>query len=122
MKHLVNWIEIPVTDMERAKHFYSVILDMSMEEMTMGDLTYAFLVCEDQYNCGALVQGDAYVPSSVGIVVYLNGGEDLDLILSKVNSAGGNVTLPKTFLSDMAGYVGMFIDTEGNRIGVQSMK
>jgi predicted enzyme related to lactoylglutathione lyase len=55
------------------------------------------------------------------LLIYLNGGEDLNGILAQVNDNGGSVMMPKTFLSDMAGYIAIIMDTEGNRIGVQSM-
>jgi predicted enzyme related to lactoylglutathione lyase len=41
---------------------------------------------------------------------------------SRVVPAGGRVVLEKTFLADEAGYLGMFFDTEGNKIGLQSPK
>ncbi|MCX7711102.1 MAG: VOC family protein [Clostridia bacterium] len=122
MKHLLNWVEIPVLDMERAKKFYSAILDISFQDMPLEDMLYAFFPSEDQYNSGALVQSPFYKPCAEGVLIYLNGGEDLNIVLEKVNKAGGNVVMPKTLISDMAGYAGMFIDTEGNRIGVHSMK
>jgi predicted enzyme related to lactoylglutathione lyase len=37
-------------------------------------------------------------------------------------AAGGQVIMEKSFLSDVTGYIGLFIDREGNRIGIQSMK
>ena len=122
MKHLINWIEIPVTDMQRAKRFYSSILETAFQDMAIGDINYAFFPSEDQYNAGALAQGPFYKPGSDGTLIYLNGGDDLTTVLLKINEAGGNVIMPKTLISDMAGYAGMFIDTEGNRIGVHSMQ
>lgn len=121
MKHLFNWVEIPVLDMKRAKTFYSTILETSLQDATIGDIEYAIFSTEDHFNKGALAYGMFYKPSSDGVVIYLNGGDDLDAILSKVNRSGGNVIVPKTFLADVAGYIGMFIDSEGNRIGIQSM-
>ena len=44
------------------------------------------------------------------------------MILSRVKSAGGSVALKKTFLGDQAGYIGMFMDSEGNRIGLHNPK
>lgn len=121
MKHLLNWVEIPVVSLERAKAFYSTVLDMPLEEMQMGQLRYALFSVEDSFNNGALVQGPGYTPGNVGPVVYLNGGDDLSMILNKVEGAGGSIIMAKTHLSDMAGYIALFTDTEGNRIGVQSM-
>jgi predicted enzyme related to lactoylglutathione lyase len=122
MKHLLNWIEIPVTDLERAKKFYGKILETSFQDVEIGEIKYAFFDSEDQFNNGALAQGSYYNPGPDGVLIYLNGGEDLNIVISKVNAAGGDVIMSKTLISDMAGYAGMFIDTEGNRIGVHSMK
>jgi uncharacterized protein len=121
MKHLLNWIEIPVIKMERAKKFYSTILGITIEDMPMDGMEYAIFTTDDPYNSGALVQGEYYKPSADGVLIYLNGGEDLNGILAQVNDNGGSVMMPKTFLSDMAGHIAIFMDTEGNRIGIQSM-
>ena len=40
-------------------------------------------------------------------------------ILEKVTVAGGTVVMEKTWLSREAGYAGVFIDCEGNSIGLQ---
>lgn len=119
MKHLVNWIEIPVTDMNRAIKFYSAILGVEFFQMPLGNNEYALFPCDDKHNTGALAKGGDYKPSANGITIYLDGGKDLSTILSKVNKAGGSVLLEKTFLGDQAGYVGLFLDSEGNKIGLQ---
>jgi Predicted enzyme related to lactoylglutathione lyase len=121
MKHLVNWVEIPVKDMNRAVTFYSTILACEFQQMEMGGNKYAFFPTEDRFNTGALVQGEYYSPSADGVQIYLYGGTDLSTILSKVPTAGGQVVMEKMHLSDEAGYVGMFIDSEGNKIGLQHM-
>jgi len=69
---------------------------------------------------GAIVESnDQSVPSS-GTLVYLNGGEDLSVPLSKVESAGGKITLAKTAIGDN-GFMAHFIDTEGNKLALHSM-
>jgi predicted enzyme related to lactoylglutathione lyase len=122
MKHLINWVEIPAKDFKRAVKFYSVIFnDITFNEMPMGDAHYALFPSEDKFNAGAIVQGPHHIPSSDGIVIYFDGGKDMNTILMKVENAGGEVIMPKTFLGGQAGYVGMFIDTEGNKIGLQHL-
>ena len=69
---------------------------------------------------GAIVTGVGCVPSEVGPLIYLNGGEDLNNVLSKVNEAGGRVVMEKTFLGESAGYFALFIDSEGNRLALHS--
>lgn len=70
---------------------------------------------------GGIVQGDGFEPSTKGTLVYLNGGEDLSVPLSKVENAGGKIIMPKTAIG-ANGFMAQFIDTEGNRIALHSMK
>ena len=69
---------------------------------------------------GALITGEGYVPSQEGVVVYLNGGDDLNTVLSKVEDAGGKVAMPKTDIGEN-GFVAYMIDPEGNKVGLHSM-
>jgi predicted enzyme related to lactoylglutathione lyase len=69
---------------------------------------------------GALVQSDMHVPSSEGAVIYLNGNPDLQEVLSKVESAGGQIVMPKTQISQDVGYMAFFTDTEGNKVALHS--
>jgi len=52
--------------------------------------------------------------------VYLNGNPDLQLVLDRVETAGGKIVLPKTLIDQNAGYMSFVIDTEGNRVGIHS--
>ena len=120
MKHLINWVEIPATDLPRARTFYNTILGgIEFQEMEMNGTKYALFPSEDKFNSGALVQGEYYKPSSDGITIYLDGGKDMNTILAHVEKAGGEIIMPKTYTGKEAGYVGMLIDSEGNKIGLQ---
>ena len=120
MEHLVNWIEIPVSDLNRAVKFYTAILDVTgFTRMEMGGNDYALFPTNDRFNAGTLVKGDFYKPSADGVTIYLDGGNDLSVVLNRVAKAGGTVVMEKTFLGNEAGHVGMFIDSEGNKIGLQ---
>lgn len=121
MDHLSNWIEIPVTDMKRAQRFYGGLLGVALNEMQLGGNDYALFELKDRFNTGCLVKGKGYVPSKQGVVVYLDGGDDLSAVLARVAKAGGKVLLEKTFLSKEAGHIAYFVDTEGNKIGLHSM-
>jgi len=118
----VNWVEIPVLNFERAKEFYSRIYEYEMFENTMASGRMGFLPMdpEAQGVGAAIVQGQGYVPSSLGAKVYLNGGKNLDKILERINIAGGEVITNKTKISDEIGYFAVFRDTEGNHISLHS--
>lgn len=50
-------------------------------------------------------------------MAYLNGGDDLEAPLSRVEMAGGKVLVPKTSLGPN-GFMAQFLDTEGNRVAL----
>jgi len=58
---------------------------------------------------------------SVGLRVYLNANPDVQRILDKAQAAGGQIMVPKTEISPEYGHMAIFIDTEGNRIGLHSV-
>ncbi len=120
MANALNWFEIPVSDMDRALKFYNTILGAEMSTMeAMPGFTMAMFPAEDGVG-GALLQGDGYVPSTEGAVVYLNGGENLSTVLDKVEGAGGSVAVPKMDIGEN-GFIAFFMDTEGNKVGLHSM-
>lgn len=124
MTHMLNWFEIPVENMHRAKKFYEEILDIQLKDVDLDDGNeYAFFPIEwTKAISGSLTKGKDYVPSKQGVTIYLNGGDNCDEILKRVEKAGGKVVVPKTKVSDEFGYFGMIIDTEGNKLGIQSMQ
>ncbi len=119
-QNALNWFEIPVENFDRAKTFYGTILASDIHEESMGDFKMGFLPMGKEGVGGAIVQGDGCVPSNSGTMVYLNGGEDLGTILSKVESAGGSIVSPKTLITEEIGYMAVFNDTEGNRVALHS--
>ena len=70
---------------------------------------------------GALVQGEDYVPAASGVLIYLNGGNDLQEKLDRIEPAQGKILVPKTLISSEMGYFAWFSDSEGNRVGLHSM-
>jgi predicted enzyme related to lactoylglutathione lyase len=118
----LNWFEISVTDIDRAKKFYEEVFEITMDQQEMMDMKMAFFPA-DMMNGkvgGGLVQGQYHKPSADGVKVYLNGNPDLDAPLGKVGAAGGQVLMPKTKITDEIGYMANFMDTEGNVIALHS--
>jgi uncharacterized protein len=52
--------------------------------------------------------------------VYLNGGNDLQVILDKIIENQGTVIMTKTHISPEMGYFALFTDTEGNKLALHS--
>ena len=120
MTSFVSIFEIPATDISRAVDFYQAILDIEIEKMTFPGMQMGLFPSEGQMTFGVIIQGEDYTPSANGVTIYLNGGDNLQVILDKVEEKGGNIIAPKTLHADESGYFGMFIDSEGNRIGLHS--
>jgi uncharacterized protein len=121
MENLINWFEIPATDFSRAVSFYEAILGLEIKEAEMFGSKMGFFPTDGTNVSGAIVQGEDYQPSTDGVVAYLNGGNDLQTVLDKVESNNGKVIVPKTQISPEMGYFGMFIDSEGNKMAVHSI-
>jgi predicted enzyme related to lactoylglutathione lyase len=121
MNNVATWFEIPVTDLQRAKVFYQNVLHSTFKDEAMGDFQLAIFDAEQGAVSGMLVQGERYQPTQTGAVVYFSGGEDLSSPLDRVVQHGGSVLMPKTPIHDGdCGYFAMFLDSEGNRVGLYS--
>ena len=123
-ENALNWFEISVSDISRAKKFYETIFDIEMPVQEMMGMQMAFFPAEDMNGkvSGALVQGNMHKPSMDGAKIYLNGNPNLDMALGKVEAAGGKVVMPKTLISDSIGNMAFFIDSEGNNVALHSNK
>ena len=95
MENLAVWFEIPVTDMERAKKFYSEVFKLDIEVRDLGDKPYGFFPMRGYGNSGALVKHMDFQPSAKAATIYLNGGRDLSDPLSRVEAAGGKILVPR---------------------------
>ncbi len=120
MANAINWFEIPAAKFDRAVKFYSEVLATDMPAQEMMGNQMAFFPYADGSVSGAVVAGEGYVPSADGSLIFLNGGDNLDTPLSRVESAGGKVLMPKTKITDEIGYFAIFMDTEGNKVAFHS--
>ena len=121
IKNYVNWFEIPVLNLKRAVTFYNHLYDIKMEMTELNEYAMAFFPTENGIG-GALVMGPGCIPGETGSLIYLNGGDDLQVVINKVENAGGRVVLEKTKIDDNSGYFALFIDTEGNKLALHSKK
>ncbi len=120
MNSFISLFEIPATDISRAINFYASILDINIEKIEMPGMEMGIFPYEDQMVTGVLFKGDDYKPSADGPTLYLNGGNNLQHILDKVEKNGGKIIVPKTAHADDSGFFALFLDTEGNKLGLNS--
>lgn len=123
-KNAISWFEIPATDLDRAQKFYETIFSTHLLPMDMPSIRMRMFPLEDMMGVGGAVvdSGGFHTPSAnAGPLIYLNGNPDLQHVLDKVEAAGGKIMMPKTEISPEYGYMAVFFDTEGNRIGLHSV-
>ena len=120
MANPINWFEIPVTDMERAKAFYQNSLKKELTINEMGPLLMAWFPMEQEGfgATGTLIKAEGYTPSHEGTVVYFSV-EDIEGTLELINANGGKTLQPKTSIGEY-GFVAQFEDTEGNRVALHA--
>jgi predicted enzyme related to lactoylglutathione lyase len=120
MKSYISMFEIPATDLSRAVDFYQKILDIKIEKMEMPEMEMGIFPYEEQLVPGVIMKAEGLNPSSSGITIYLNGGDNLQVILDKVEKNGGKIITPKSPHADENGYFAIFLDSEGNKVGLNS--
>jgi uncharacterized protein len=69
-KNALNWFEIPVTDFEHAKKFYSALFAYDMPVTTMEEKILGFFPMERGMVGGATVKAAGYAPAQNGTLVY----------------------------------------------------
>ena len=123
MANALNWFEIPVTDLARAKALYEQVLGTELidAEADGSEMEMVMFPASDGVG-GGLVKSEAwqYVPSRTSSIIYLNGGDDLSVPLGKVKAAGGEIIEEKMDIGEN-GFIALFVDSEGNRVGLHSM-
>ena len=123
-KNAISWFEIPSTDLARAQKFYETVFSVTLIPMNLQAIKMRMFPLEDMMGVGGAIvdSGGFHKPSTTdGPLIYLNGNPDLQNVLDKVEKAGGKIMVPKTEISPEYGYMAVFIDTEGNRIGLHSV-
>ncbi len=125
-KNPFTWVEIYVDNMGRAQKFYEAVLKIKMIPMqTPEDFSglemLSFPWAEGGTNIsGALCKTREMKPGTGGTLVYFTC-EDCATETSRVEAAGGQV-LQEKFQIGEHGFCSVVMDTEGNTIGLHSMK
>lgn len=115
MKKLVSWVEIPAVDFERAVTFYNTILGIELQVIDCGTEKMACFPSGE----GAISFAPGFNPSKDGVLVSLNTENDLDNTMSRIENNGGKIVQPKTKIeAENHGYFALFIDCEGNKLGL----
>ena len=123
MEHnMVGWVEIPVTDMDRAKEFYEKVFNISISVHDLGGFVMGWFPYDEGVKgiSGSLVKHESYQPSDhAGSLIYFSC-KDVAEEAGRAAAAGGEVLREKTAIGEGHGYMALIKDSEGNRIGLHS--
>ena len=118
----VGWFEIYVQDMQRAKAFYENVFGLKLAKLEGTELEmWAFQMQPERYGApGALVRMPGFPSGANSVLVYFTC-TDCAVEAAKAASSGGRIEKEK-FSIGQYGYISLVFDTEGNMIGLHSMR
>ncbi len=116
----VGWFDIHVSNLDRAKKFYETVFNMQLTDLPIewGKQSLFPFDHESPNISGALVENPDFTPNGINTVVYFET-EDCITEEKRIEEAGGKIVRPKMSIGDF-GFVSIFIDSEGNTIGLHS--
>lgn len=120
MNNPVNWFEIYVQDMERAKAFYGAVFGVQLTKLEGTEFEmWAFPMRQDGSGAsGSLVKIPGYPSGNNSVVVYFDC-TDCAVEAEKAANSGGQIETGKKSVGKY-GHIALVIDTEGNIIGLHS--
>lgn len=115
MKNLIAWVEIPASNFERAVKFYNAVLDIDLK---VNDFGHEKMACFPDGE-GAVSFAKDFNPSKNGVLVSLNTGKNLDKAIENIKANNGIIVSEKKKIeAEGRGYFALFIDSEGNKLGL----
>lgn len=114
----VRYLEIPVRDIERAVDFYEFVFGVQLERVVVDGYEMAhFPTLGDGKGADiTLAQGDVYVPSKTGVIVYIHV-PNIDAVMSRAAERGAETLFAKKEVA-LNTWVAEFEDSEGNRVAL----
>ncbi len=118
----VGWFDLNVANLDRAKKFYETVFNLKLADAPMEWGKQSFFPFNPQSAniSGALVEKKEYKPNSNNTVIYFET-ENIIAEEQRIEKAGGKVVQPKMNIGEF-GFISIFIDTEGNTVGLHSRK
>lgn len=118
----VGWFEIYVQDMGRAKTFYESVFQVKLEKLESPGLDmWSFPMAMDRWGAsGSLVKMEGVPSGGNSTLVYFSCA-DCAVEAQRAAAAGGRI-MKERFSIGQYGFIALVFDTEGNMIGLHSMK
>jgi predicted enzyme related to lactoylglutathione lyase len=122
MSHTFVWVDIPVTDLDRAIAFYSSLLDVKVGKEGGPGFSFGLFPHGDNDVAGCLYvpeTADDNQPGRQGPLLYLNANGRLDAAIAAAEKGGGKVLQAKHQIGPH-GWRAIVLDSEGNRVALHS--
>jgi uncharacterized protein len=119
----VRWFEIYVQDMNRARKFYESVFQTTLTKLdsqTMEYWTFPPMIMDQPGTSGGLVKAEGAPSGGMGTMVYF-ACEDCAVEAGRAVKAGGRIKQDKMSIGPY-GFISLVFDTEGNLIGLHSLK
>ena len=118
----VGWFEIYVQDMNRAKGFYQSVFKAQLQKLeSPGIEMWAFpMQPEGNGAAGALIRMEGFPSGGNSTIVYFIC-DDCAVEAKRASTQGGKIFKDKFSIGEY-GFIALVTDTEGNMIGLHSMK
>jgi len=121
MKNLIAFFEIPAENFERAVKFYEAVLNVKLSAVCDCETEKMAFFPESDLP-GAISFAKDFHPSKDGVLIHFQV-EDMEKTISTIEKNGGKITRPKTKIeAEGWEYFALFVDSEGNRVGLYSDK
>ncbi len=122
MLNPVGWFEIYVDDLQRAKTFYEKVFQIEMTRLPSTDIQmWAFPSDMNRYGTsGTIVHMPGFSAGRNSVIVYFSC-QDCSVEEKRLAEFGGRIEKTK-FSIGQYGFITLGYDTEGNMIGLHSMK
>jgi predicted enzyme related to lactoylglutathione lyase len=120
----VGWFELYVQNMKRAQSFYEKTFQIKLAPLPSPIIKVKMLAFRggpDGYGCpGALVKMEGKDSGGGGTIVYFSC-QDCAVEAARAVKNGGEVFKDKFSIGEY-GFIALVVDTEGNMIGLHSIK
>lgn len=121
MVNPVGWFKIYVQDIDRAKAFYEGVFGVKLERLETDLEMWSFPMAMDRMGCaGSIVKMDGVSSGGNSIIVYFLC-DDCAVEAARAGEFGGGIAREKMSIGQY-GYIALVHDSEGNMIGLHSMK
>lgn len=124
MANTICWFDLAVANLERAKTFYSKVLDKELEICTHGEFTMVVFPHSEGEEChdvaGCLYEKPDFVANTSDLLIYFDVNKRIHEAVAAATNNGGKVVSPVEPIGPW-GFRAIILDSEGNKIALHAM-